>query len=373
MPRAVLVLVVFILIGTFAFFIFLNIAIKLQRIVQTKRTNDKMKVIKKTVAALLSCPENEFTESLGNFTRIIWKKGRSYMFLVDQYLQSILENPEQENRQRLITIANLLGFASECTNQIKSRNSRISAMGARRAGLYHCEEVAEHMVAALDFLSSENQFEILMGLARLGKAEPMIQAFEKIKNSIIINERAVIEILLSFPSGTEKAALFKFMLGHQTTYLAALCLKAIDRETATDLMDEIIKILRNGDKENRAAAVKALAALNKDAPVKELIMALEDPVWEIRALAAKALGHTDVYEASLALFHALKDKQWWVRQNSAMALSNHSGYEKFFLLAAAKSGDKYAVNSIISTLQTIGNTVLIDYIKDFAAKEPAAL
>jgi hypothetical protein len=290
---------------------------------------------------------------------------KSYIDLVDEYMQDAMALPGSEHRERFITLARRLDFHSDCLSQITSRNPRISALGSRRAGLYNFTEVADKMIFALNGLSSENQFEILMGLARIGIAEPMQRAFEKIKNSIIVNERAVIEILSSFPMGMEKVTLFRSMFHSETSYVAALFLKAVDKNLSHSLTDEITGLMYHENKETRAAAVRGLANLNTEAPVKDLIKALGDQDWEIRALSAKALGSLKDTESSLALYKALYDQQWWVRQNAAVSLTSHPDYEILFILAA-ESGDKYCLDSIISALENSGNHILLNSIRKLA-------
>ena len=367
MSTAALKLFLFILMAIFFFIIFYIIIWKLRMVIVRKSTMIRMEAIKERIDSFIAAPENEFNDGLKDFARNTSKKSRAYLGLVDDCLLSAIEHATPEHRDRLITIARALNFPSDCIAQIRSRIPRISAQGSRRAGLYNFTEAIGDMVAALDVLSSENQFEILMGLARIGKANAMVTAFEKIKNNIIVNERAIIEILNIFPDGMEKMALFRIMLNHKTNYLAALFLKAIDREMVKGLIGGVRKILSEGDKEIRAAAVRGLATLNDKAPARDLIRTLvKDDDWEVRAQAAKALGAIKISEASLALFWALHDRQWWVRQNAANALTSHEDYEILFILAA-ESGDKFSLDSLISALENTGNTGLLDSLRNLAA------
>lgn len=213
---------------------------------------------------------------------------------------------------------------------------------------------------------NENQYDILMGLARIGGADAMRKAFNKIKNSVLVNERGVTDILSCFPDGEEKNELFRRMIQDETNYVAALFLKAVNAEMAQALRDEMIRALRTGNKEVRAAAVKGLGSLGIDAPAQDLIHALEDGDWEVRALAARALGPIKVTEASMALYRALYDPEWWVRQNAAYALFEHPGFETLFILAA-ESGDEYAKDSVISVIEDVGSPVFLRALKVLAA------
>ena len=321
--------------------------------------------VKSALDGFLNDTEERYREGLTEFVRNTHGKDRNYLAVVDSYLTEILELPNTGYRGRLIDIAAQMGFPGESRTQIRNRNHRISAEGIHRAGLYNVTEAVKDMEAALDSFPSENQFDILMGLARTGGAEALKGAFEKIKKSIMVNERGIIEILSIFPNGDEKEEFFRRMIHSDTNYIISLFLKATNKEMAKALMDDIIRDTKDGNKEVRAAAVKSLATLGGDAPADILIEALKDKEWEVRALAAKALGPVSNPKASAVLFAALFDQQWWVRQNAANALASHPGFETLFILAA-ESGDEYARDSILSVLENGSNPVFQRSIKIMA-------
>ena len=363
------IILVFLLSLTFLAFVFLiifNIAIRLLVSWRDKKTAEYRKIIISKIESFIDGSDIEFKNGVDKFVRDLAERDKSYRDVVDDYLMYILEIPGINYRERYITIGWRLDFTSDCMEQIKNQNPEIAALGFRRAGLYSFKKAAEHMMAALDVFSSENQFEILLGLARMGEADLIQQAFEKIKDNILVNERAVIQILSSFPKGDHKLRLFRNMLRCGTDYIAAIFLKAMGSEMAVPLTEEIISALYNGNKYVRTAAVRGLSVLEKHAPLNELIMAMDDHDWEVRCMAAKALGSVFKKNATLALFRGLHDQQWWVRQNCAQSMINHPGYEPLFILTA-ESGDEYAKDSIIYVLEKSGNPVLLRSIKIMAA------
>jgi len=352
--------VLFFLMAAFLFLLVLILVKKSRFAVNTKKTLERMKVIKENIDKFINEPEAEFKKALEEYVRDA--AGKGWKASMDEYLLGALELNNTENKDRLRTIARSMDFSAECLNQIKSRKPGMIALGSRRAGLYNFTEAAQEMVAALEYLSSGNQFEILMGLARMGQADAMEKAMARIEKNIIINERAVVEILSAFPGGEEKIKLYRNMIESHGDYIAALFLKAAGKDTAMALTGEIISVLHTGEKETRTAAIRALATLGEEAPDAELIKALEDPDWEVRAMAAKALGPITKPESSLALFRVLKDQQWWVRQNATSALVCHHGYETLFILAA-EFGDEYTKDSIMSALEDAGSPLLLRSIK----------
>ena len=364
----ILIIILFILIGLFLFLFLFNIAKKLYMQYKAGKTAENMESIKPRIELLLDMPEAEFTKELEKFAADARKNTRGYRNVVEDYIMDTLEQPDGIKKERLIAAARRLNFSSGCIPDIRNRNPKISAMGSRRAGLYNLTEAIEDMLNCLDVISSQNQFEILVAFARIGKADPMLRAFEKIKNSVVINERAVMEILALFPNGDEKRKLFRTVVSGDCDYLTTLFLRAVDRQMAELLVYDMVQILFTGSKEVRTAAVKGLATFGAAAPESVLLLAMEDTEWEVRAMAAKALEFITIPEAGEALYKALFDRQWWVRQNAANALVKHPGYGEYFK-RAVESGDKYSLDSIIATLEKGYNPDLLDYFKNYKKKE----
>jgi len=362
MTNSALAFLLVILTGAFVVLLAMNVVRKLHRSLREKRNLKITDQVRQKLDGLLAGTDSEFDEGLKKFVSEVTAKDRNYIAVLDEYLLNVLKIPDTEHRERLLKIADHLNFPSECLAQVKSRNHRISALGYYRAGIYSITEAAEDMELALDLDSSENQFGILMGLARMGGAEALIRAFEKIKENVLVNDRGIIEILSAFPDGEEKEKLFRTMIKSDTEYFTILFLKALGKDMAKLLMDDINLVFKNGNKEVRAAAIHGLSTLGEKVPAKILIKALEDKDWEIRALAAKALKPVKTSEASSALYNVLFDQQWWVRQNAANSLTEHPGYEALFI-KASESGDEYARDSIISALENGGSPVLLRSIK----------
>ncbi|MCL2479644.1 MAG: HEAT repeat domain-containing protein [Treponema sp.] len=366
MYHIVLRILLFLASAAFILLLFLNIFRRIIISRRGKRAADYRKAIAAKIDPIIDKSDIEFKNGIDKFVKDAMNMEKLYRDTVDDYLMYILEILDLNYRERYITIGWRLDFTHDCMEQIRNANPEISAIGCRRAGLYKIRNAADDMIAALDILSSENQFEILLGLSRMGEADFLQRAFEKIRDSILVNDRAIIQILASFPKGDEKFRLFRNMLGSCTDYIRALFLKSLSSETAAVLIDEIMAALHSGGKEVRAAALRALMVLGRRAPVNELIKAMDDREWEVRCLAAKALGQITNKESALALYKGLHDQQWWVRQNSANSLLNYPGYESLFILAA-ESGDEYTKDSIIYVLEKAGNPVLLRSIKIMAA------
>jgi len=240
------------------------------------------------------------------------------------------------------------------------------ASSCRRAGLYKCEEAIPYMLGALEVLSSETQFQILAGLFRIGDVGAVERAFYIIKDRVLVNERAILEIVDSFAG--DKRELHSRMLSFKTEYVASIFIKAMTEKIATDLMEKLLHVVESGGKEMRVAAIKALAKTRSSNIGSHLVRALGDSAWEVRAAAAKALGACVCAEGGKALSLSLRDSEWWVRQNSATALLSYPNCEELFLKTIRTEWDTYAAQSIVYTLESADKPQLLSRIQDAVAQ-----
>ncbi|MCL2128795.1 MAG: HEAT repeat domain-containing protein, partial [Treponema sp.] len=287
--------------------------------------------------------------------------------ILEDLLLEIIENGKTETRIRARTIADEIGLPPRSLAMIRSRLENIIAIGCRKAGLYQYGEAVPDIVKALDIFSSNTQFEVLMALSRIGNTGVMVQAFDKIHKYILVNERAINEIVNVF-SG-DRFELFHKMLFHESDYLVRIFLKAIDKETANALISDILIKAKTGDKETRLASIIAIGKSGNMKKIPVLTRAMRDTEWEIRAMAAKTLGILTGPAAISPLMKAARDREWWVRQNAVNSILAYPGCE-MILASIIKSGDKYAYDSILYTLEKNNQKKLLPVIMEIWSNSP---
>lgn len=351
------------LIGLFAFIIYTRFA----RARKTITENNHRLAIIPELESVLNAADSDYAALLDAYlkeakTKI---KSKTYSSTIEAVLLEQLEAPGSKNWQRALSISYELGFPQLCLSQIKSRLNRNIAFGCRKAGLYRYKPAIPDMLSALAVFSSDTQFQILMGLSRIGDVFAIRMAFDIINQYVIVNERAVFEILSAF-SG-DRHELFSEMIHSKTEYVSALFLKSMEKENVEVLIEEIMQIFYNGGKEMRIAAIRALMKMEKDAPAEQMIRALSDDDWEIRAMAAKALGVSVHPDAESALAAALRDSEWWVRQNAAAALLAYPDCDKLFL-AVSGERDAYALDSMIHVLENTDKVELLSKIRSITSE-----
>jgi len=361
---------VYVLIGVFAAILAgLYIFVIYSKIAQAHRTKVQVtytQTIRPAVEDLSTAPDADYSELHQTYVAVARKnmKKKAYHTALEAILLEYLEESGQERRQRVLKIAYDLELPCLCLAQIESRNNRNVAFGCRKAGLYQYVEAVPRMLGALSILSSETQFQILMGLSRIGDVNAMCQAFNTISRYIMANERAVSEILEAFPGN--KQELFQRMIHSEEEYVAALFIKSLDRDVMKFLAGDITGILESGGKEMRIAAIKAIGSMDENIPIVQLREALTDEDWEVRAMAAKALGAQVDPEGGAALATALHDPEWWVRQNAAFALLSYPDCEELFL-SMIETKDAYARDSIVNALESAEKSYILVKIQQALA------
>ena len=365
--KVVLIILVALIILCVALFV-LVVCIKTAQKRREIERNRDIKKISPLLKKLLTAETVDFFKNHAQGLSKLSEKldGKHSMEALEDMLLDILEDADGETQVRARTIAYHFKFPEKSLSLIGNRRTGNVAIGCRKAGFYQYEEAIPGILKALDIFSSNTQYQALMALARIGDAGVLVQAFDKINRFVLINERAVSEIIKIF-SGN-RYELFKKMMHNQSAYLVRLFLKAIDPDVANKLIEDIITVYRTGDKETRLAGIIAIGRSGNSKKTYMLTHALNDPEWEIRAMAAKTLGFLTDPDAVMALANAARDREWWVRQNAVSSLLAYPNCAEI-LASIAQTGDRYAYDSMLYTLEKTDETRLISAIKEVWKEE----
>lgn len=337
------------------------ICIKLIQDRLEKQRNIDAKKIKSILKRLFAA---EYIDFFGIYRQSVSKLKKemgkaSFCRTLEEILLKTIEQSDEETKVKARMLAYDFDFPKKCTSMIRERLTSNVAMGCYKAGMYQYPGALPDLLKALNILSSEVQFQALIALSRIGSAETLVQAFGKINKFIFINTRAVTEILGIFQGN--RYELFRQMIHNESDFLVNLFLKAIDKETANTLIEDIVSIYKKGGKETRLACITAIGKSENSSKIPIVIKALSDSEWEIRAIAAKILGVMTSQKAIPPLSRAACDREWWVRQNaitSILAYPNH----REILASIAQKGDKYAYDCIVYTLGKAGKPGLLNRI-----------
>ena len=359
----ILIIIVIVLCSLCTFQFGSVVYIKISQIYKDRQRAKDTKNIKPILNRLLSAGTVDFfrdhKQEISKLEGCMEKK--SSLQTLEDILLDLLEEAEGEKKLRLLTISYHFDFPEKCLSLIRSRISGNVAIGCRKAGLFNYENAIPEILKTLEILSSEVQLQALMALARIGNTAAMIEAFDKIHRLIFFNERAANEILNVFSGNRQE--LYKHMLHHQSNYLVCLFLKSINSEVAGSLINDIVSISENAGKETRLAGIIAISKSGKTGKIPMLIKALNDAEWEIRAMAAKTLGILTGPRAVKPLIKAAGDREWWVRQNAVTSILAYPNCEDI-LCSIARTGDKYAYDSVLYCLGKANRPQLLTAVKD---------
>jgi len=143
--------------------------------------------------------------------------------------------------------------------------------------------------------------------------------------------------------------------GPKARFWAARILGEIGDPRATRSLAES---LTDPDADVRSAAVWAIGNIGDRSTASIVTPLLKDDIWYVRAHAAEALGKIGDASFTTALAEALKDSSWWVRRNALEALVRLGEASKPALLSALESEDRFARDSAVEALTSLGVTAI---------------
>ena len=307
-----------ILVGTFIFTIISKLVYDRQN-VWYEREKRKLRAEIEELVPLIA--KDEFPEELKIFVkknrRV--KTKRRYFELMEEILFDLIENDDKK-AYGAYTIASELKFPSESVKNLKKRSKSSVIRGCMQARAYLYKPAIPYLMNHLYDTTLNMQYDILVALAYFNDPEIIIQAFEIIQKSVLVNQRTTCQVLKRTHPENRKV-LLDGILDLDSEYLSSLFLKCIDRDTTLSVINKIIPLFgEEYMKELRIAAIKAISTIKDKTLIPELIQALQDSQWELRAVAANGLEMIPDERALQALLTAVCDPEWWVRQNAAMAL-----------------------------------------------------
>ena len=277
------------------------------------------------------------------------KLKRRFYELMEEILFDMIENNENCAYGARI-IASELKFPPESVKNLKKGRKSTILRGCMQARAYLYKPAIPYLINQLYDTSVNMQYDILMALSYFNDPEIIVQAFEIIQKSVLVNQRTVCQIIKrTRPENRE--VLFEGILELSSEDLSSQFLKCIDRDAAVKVIDKIIPLFSEDHiKELRIAAIKAIAATNDKTLIPELIKALQDSQWELRAVAANGLEMMPDESALQALMTAVCDSEWWVRQNAAMALLAYPSPENN-MIEVLKTKDFDAIENLTNAAE----------------------
>lgn len=199
-------------------------------------------------------------------------------------------------------------------------------------------------------ITSKNKdltYNAALTLSSLGDEEGVIAAIRKFADNHELSHRVTVELLEEYTGDMNLLA--RKLLGNSNEYIKASVVKALAKYRLGDLAPAYGRYLKDGGKNLKIAAIKALGELGNVEFEHELIVASRSTEWEIRSAAVKALRNTVTTNTLEAVARSTKDSQWWVRYNAAnsLVLMDQS---RIYVNRILHDYDKYAIEVVKDAL-----------------------
>ena len=293
---------------------------------------------------------------------------KSFVTLVEDILFGFI-NKNNEKTIVAQAMAYELGLPERCIKNLKKRSSSL-LLGCMQAKAYLYVPAIPYLLGQLQTLSFRTQYDTLMALARYDDPMVIVQAFYMIQNTVLVNERAVREIV-KWMSPENRTILFNEILDLDSDYLSSLFLKCIDHDSANALKRRIAPLYTSDRiKELQIAAVKAVSVTGDASLLPIVLHASKSHDWELRSVAASGLGMFANGQVIEPLLAAICDTEWWVRHNAALSLLAQPEPEKGLLRALALN-NRHANESLYYAAETQGMGGIFRYAQEETAIQDA--
>lgn len=225
------------------------------------------------------------------------------------------------------------------------------ALSCKNLGEFRSKRALSELVKIVDKNFVDIRYHSLMSISKIGDANSLVYAFNKLSNNLLLSDRSLTEIVDSFEG--DKAQLYKSMINSDDVFLSTIFIKSAGNYMDIDLNFQISKYIDDEDKNRRIAAIKAIGQNGDVRFLDKLIDKLKDEEWEVRSTTSKSLGRLGDSKALPKLVESLSDSQWWVRYNSARSIFQiPRGIE--IIETVIKGEDKFAKDILIASLEDSG-------------------
>ncbi|MBI3405983.1 MAG: HEAT repeat domain-containing protein [Acidobacteria bacterium] len=303
----------------------------------------------------------------------IWRFDPVDRAVVETIVLDRLEVADPRERSDLLTFLRSTGLLD-----LRIQETRVTRGWTRRQALVslgrmHAAEAIPALSEALDDPHVETRIAAVRGLGRTGlasAAHPIVEHL--LSGTLRIPGRVTQNALLACCRATP-AVLLPYI--RKASDSARPLLARVLGEIATpELEDDLLLLASDPLPDVRAAAARALAEAQPRLALTALAGLAEDPEWFVRLRAVVALGTLRDPSMIPVLMETLCDPNRYVRRRSAAALARMENSHAEILMLATRTGDRYALQTIVSELQRSGGILklaseLNDPIRSADARE----
>lgn len=259
-------------------------------------------------------------------------------------LEQVLPECGRERMKTLYRCARRAGLSEALAQQTRARDPLQRGRAVLLIGLLRLPDTAELAGPLLSDPDPDVQLAAVRALAVRADRETAQLLIAALRDGEIPAARVIERVAAPWAAVALTSALRAARREHAdaASDFRTSIARALGLTGSADAERDLVALLREGSREERTSAARALGTLAQDSTAP-LLDALQDEEWPVRAQAAKAFGMLRRVEAVDALAMALTDSSWWVRANAGRSLRELGEPGVATLREAARSStDRFA-------------------------------
>jgi HEAT repeat protein len=253
-----------------------------------------------------------------------------------------------EQRDRLATLAGVLGIVDYNRWQLIVGDTRTRRLGAARLAVGPADRVALSLEAALDDPDYLVRLAAARSLAELRAIVSVRLLVDKLGLAAEHNSRVLYYIFRQLVPALN-GQLVALLQSECAVVIKELALDALGQSGDGGMVEPISRLLDDPSPEVRAKVLRALTELGYPDAGPCAMRGLTDPAWWVRTQAAICIGRIGFLPALPKLAELLADEQWWVRFRAAEALyaMGEGGHAQLKAAAAMTGGRAARVSELL--------------------------
>lgn len=224
------------------------------------------------------------------------------------------------------------------------------------------------LAEGLDSRNADTRLAAARGLGRCGLPEAAEPILQRVTQSHLQLPLAVLQNALLHCCRTRPSLLY-YYVRHCDDAMRPILARVLAEVATAELGEDLVLLAADPLPEVRASAARALAGAKPRLALTALQQLATDEEWFVRLRAVVALGMLSDPRTIPVLMETLCDRNRMVRLRSASALARFDGHHEEVLDLAIRTGDRYALQALISEMQRTGAMLgLIDALTDPARR-----
>ncbi len=322
-----------------------------------KKLGRTMRMIERIVNQEEQQPASLLPEQIAYFDRDYRK---------DCLIEVLSKREDKRSNEYFIQKVNLQSYL---LNKLNKSNGRNQAELIRNIGDLGSRKLSSKIWTYINDSNEDVRYNTILAISNCGDIEGMRYIFSEHYEKISLSYRALVEIISRYAGNLEE--LFLEIIELCDDYYKSIFIKTLAPYKCKSLADYYIRIASSSNVDLRIACIRALGQLEDNRHEAAIIKYCRDESWEVRAAVAKALNTMGNVNNTNVLMQALYDDNWWVRKNAAAAFVKTASSAEINMVL--KGSDKYAIDALVSELETRGLQPKLEKVVSLESIEPVDL